>query len=204
MVLDTSAVATRAIDGTVFALSIQCMKAPELAEAQREKIDDPHATDAVERLIEKFGPSRISSKISDEDLTGWAYGDLIRSILINEIEFSLNTRNSSNPDQPMKFKLICEFEYEDGAKMTTLVGIFYEDDEKLSLCRFESLDFMNEGGTKVRIPVPKLTVREFKQLEKQLPIKEGQKLDFGEIPANDGKSFANMYRYLPNYAVIEG
>jgi hypothetical protein len=204
MVLDTAAVATRAIDGTVLSISINCMKAPELAEAQSEKIEDPHAIDAVERLTEKFGRSRISSKISDEDLTGWAYGDLIRTILINEIESALNTRNSSNPDLNMKFKLICEFEYEDGAKMTTLVGIFYEDAEKIDQCGFENLDFMNKGSTKVRIPLPKLTVREFKQLEKQLPIKNGQALDFGEIPANDGQSFAEMYRYLPNYAVIEG
>ena len=204
MVLDTSAVATRAITGTVLSISIQCMKAPELAEAQQDKTDDPHATSAVERLIEKFGRSRISSNISEEDLTGWAYGDLIRSILMNEIDSTLSTRNSSNPKQNIKFKLICEFEYEDGAKMTTLVGVFYDDEEKISQCEFDNLDFMSNGDKKVRIPVPKLTVREFKQLERQLPIKAGQKLDFGEIPDSHGQDFVEMYRYLPNYAVIEG
>jgi hypothetical protein len=203
MVHDANTVATRAISGTVLAISVQCHKAPEVAEAERESASDQHAIDAVERLRQKLGRSRISSSISEEDLTGWAFGDFSRSILMNEIDSTLKVRSSINPSEKMKFKPICEFEYEDGAKMTTLVGIFYDDEEQLARCGFDNLDFMTAGNLKVRIPVPKLTVREFKQLERQLPVKNGQALDFGEIPPSDGRHFTEMYRYLPNFAVIE-
>lgn len=203
IVLDASAVATRAMSGTVLAISVQCMKAAEIEEAESEKLKDPHAIDAVARLRQKLDRSRVPSTVSEEDLTGWAFGTLIRSILLNEIDSSLKTRSASNPAIDLKFHPICEFEYEDGAKMTTLVGIFYDDEEQLARCNFDQLDFLKKGTTKVRIPVPKLTVREFKQLEKQLPIKNGQAIDFGDIPPSDGQNFTDMYRYLPNFAVIE-
>ena len=203
MVLDASTVATKAMAGTVLAISVNCQKAPELEEAQIEIAKDPHATDALERLRQKLGRSRIPSTISEEDLTGWAFGDFCRYVVMNEIDSALKIRSAINLSEEIKFKLICEFEYVDGVKMTTLVGIFYDDEDKLDQCGFENLDFMTPGKSKVRIPVPKLTVREFKQLERQLPIKNGKALDFGEIPQKDGKQFTEMYRYLPNFAVIE-
>ena len=52
--------------------------------------------------------------------------------------------------------------------------------------------------------VPKLTVREFKKLESQLPLKEGVELQLGTIPVSEARRFAAMYRYFPNFAVLEG
>ncbi len=68
-------------------------------------------------------------------------------------------------------------------------------------CGFDDLDFL-EGSNKVRINVPNLTIKEFKYLESQLPL-HGKKLRLGSIPQGEANSFKAMYRYLPNFAVIE-
>ena len=103
------------------------------------------------------------------------------------------------------FHPICEIEYQDGAKMTTIVGIFCSDEDaksKLNLCEFESLDFLPAAGEPIRIVIPKLTVREIKSLERQLPLGDIP-LVHGNIPAEDARSFADFYRYLPSFAVLE-
>lgn len=204
VLLDTATVAANALPGTLLAISVQCVKAPEIAEAERAQTQDNTATDAVERFRQNLGNDRVPPKLYEDDLIGWPYGKICRSVLISEIETVLARRNRNTENSPIKFHPICEFEYEDGAKMTTLVGVFYNDEAKLAECSFDALDFLPPGKRVVRIPVPKLTIREFRQLEKQLPLRAGQALEFGEIPPSEAKNFAQMYRYLPNYAVIEG
>ncbi len=99
-----------------------------------------------------------------------------------------------------------EIEYEDGAKMTTVVGVFCspEDEARLQQCHFEGLDFLHDQSKPVRVSVPKITAREFKQLESQLPLPEGGELALGAIPLAEARQFSKMYRYLPSYAVLEG
>lgn len=131
-------------------------------------------------------------------------------MLLQEIEAQLAIRNSSDVMTKMSFVPICEIEYEDGAKMTTVVGIFYSssDQTKLEQCHFDALDFLafrsgHVSSAPVRISVPKLTPREFKKLESQLPLLEGQELNCGTIPPADGQKFAALYRYFPSFAVLE-
>lgn len=89
--------------------------------------------------------------------------------------------------------------------MTTLVGVFYSADDcaLVEQCNFETLDFLPATGRPVRIKVPKLTTREFRRLESQLPLSEGEQLELGTIPLSEARSFAELYRYFPNFAVLE-
>jgi hypothetical protein len=105
----------------------------------------------------------------------------------------------------MRFRPICEIEYEDGAKMTTLVSMLYAaaDQQLVEDCRFEALDFIPTTLEPIRIQVPKLTVREFKRLESQLPLAPEAELQLGTIPEREARNFQKMYRYLPNFAVLE-
>ena len=206
MLLDVQTVANHANSGTVLAVSVQCHKAPAVVEAEREKDTDESAIDAVERFRQLLGRARVPSPLFEDDLIGWPFGKLSRNIIFSEVERVLAARNSIPGRSEMKYDVVCEFEYEDGAKMTTLVIVFYEtgEQDKVARCGFDQMDFLKGSRKPVRIPVPKLTVREFRLLEQQLPLADGIELDCGQIPPGEASRFAEMYRYLPNFAVIEG
>ncbi|MEN3950726.1 O-methyltransferase [Iodidimonas sp. SYSU 1G8] len=204
MLHDVAIIATRARSGTVLVVSLQCHRAREIAEADRECARDESAATAEERFRTKFG-NRIDPNIGREDLVGWSFGTLSRGIVISEIEASLETRRLANPADQVTFTKICDFEYEDGAKMTTLAVVFCspDEEERLSMCGFDNLEFVEDPNLPVYIPTPKLTPREFRQLESQLPLAEGTELAIGHIPLGEANSFKRLYRYFPNFVVIE-
>lgn len=204
MLHDMQTVASRAKPGTVLTISVQCSIAPQVAEAESDKQAD--SPNALSRFISLFGRERVPQETDEMDLYSWRLGQLSRKMLSHEIEAGLAIRNSSSHENQMRFKQICEIEYEDGAKMTTLVGIFYspEDAHLLDQCHFETLDFFPSSLKPIRINVPKLSVRELKKLESQLPLGVGDELQIGNIPQSDADHFVSLYRYLPNFAVLEG
>lgn len=204
MFYDMQTVASRAKSGTVLTVTVQCSKAPQVADAERDTQTD--APNALSRFVTLFGRERVPQETVESDLYSWRLGQLSRKMLLQEIEAGLATRNSSSHENQMQFKQICEIEYEDGAKMTTFVGIFYtpEDAHLLKQCHFETLDFLQNPLKPIRINVPKLSVRELKKLESQLPLGVGDELQIGHIPQSDAEHFVSLYRYLPNFAVLEG
>lgn len=204
MLHDMQTVASRAKSGTVLTVSVQCTAASQVTEATLDaQVDSPNA---LSRFISLFGRERVPQGTVESDLYSWRLGQLSRKMLSQEIEAGLATRNSGSHENQMQFKQICEIEYEDGAKMTTLVGIFYSSEEAhlIDQCYFETLDFLPNPLKPLRINVPKLTVRELKKLESQLPLGEGDNIQVGNIPVSDANDFVSLYRYLPNFAVLEG
>lgn len=204
ILMDLRTVVRRACSGTVLSISVQCSKAPQYADADQDKTVG--APTAIDRFISAFGRERVLPEVNAKYLIGWPFGELSRGMLLQEIEAELAIRNSSQKEVEMCSRLICEIEYEDGAKMATIAVIFYcpEDASLVAQCHFEGLDFLQNPLAPVRITVPKLTGREFKKLESQLPLKQGDQLDFGTIPVADANHFVKIYRYLPNFAVLEG
>lgn len=203
MLLDMRVVARRADSGTVLAVSVQCMRAPQVTEAELDCGEG--APSALERFIGTFGRERIPQATKEEQLYGWPFGALSRTTILQEIDAELAARYSDGKHEEVLFRPICEIEYEDGAKMTTIVGIFCatKDKDKFEQCHFETLDFLKGRSAPIRITVPKLTIREFKKLESQLPLPLGGELQLGTIPPAEADHFAAMYRYLPNFVVIE-
>lgn len=201
MLLDSSIVATNAISGTVLAVSFNCHRAKEVGEAK----EAGEGIEAIDLFRDRFGRDRIPDDVSEDDLYGWPFGRIGRKLICNEIESKLAIRNMGATDL-MSFHKICEIEYQDGAKMTTLVGILVTDSdaEKLFACSFNSLDFLSNDGGPIRISVPKLTVREIRNLERQLPLAAGTEIVCGYVPEGDAQAFVELYRYLPNFAVLEG
>lgn len=201
MLLDSRIVATNAPSGTVLAVSFNCHRAKELDEAK----DAGGEIEGLELFRDRFGRERIPDDTGEDDLYGWPFGELGRKLIRNEIDSALAVRNIDSADS-MSFHEICEIEYQDGAKMTTLVGILVADSdaEKLFACSFNSLDFPKNEGAPIRISVPKLTIREIRYLERQLPLSAGVEIERGYVPEGDAQKFAELYRYLPNFAVLEG
>jgi len=201
MLLDSGIVATNAVSGTILAISFNCHRAKELAEAK----EAGESVEALDLFRDRFGRERIPDDVSEDDLYGWPFGKIGRKLICNEIESALAVRNIDAKDL-MSFHHICEIEYQDGAKMTTLVGIFVSDSdaEKLFSCSFSSLDFLGKDSGPIRISVPKLTIREIRDLERQLPLAAGAEIVRGHVPESDARNFVELYRYLPNFAVLEG
>lgn len=201
ILLDMRTVAARALSGTLLAVSVQCQRARE--------VDDSGIADeqsALDRFLDVFGRERVSQHVWEDDLAGWRFASLSRSMILSEIEAALSTRNADTMQMSrLRFHPICEIEYSDHAKMTTLVGIFVSMDQQAILedCQFSTLDFLPRRGRTVRIEIPILTMREIKLLEQQLPRVGEKGWDTGAIPARDAKAFAKLYRYLPNFAVLE-
>ncbi len=203
MLLDMATVAGRAGSGTVLAVSVQCSQARQVAEVAEAPTGSPGT---LSHFINSFGRERVPPETAEDQLFGWPFGALSRVMVLQEIEAALAVRNACTEGNEIHFNPICEIEYEDGAKMTTLVGMFCStsDVPKFEECHFETLDFLQSVSGPVRISVPKLTVREFKKLESQLPLLEGDTLELGSIPLAEARQFSKMYRYLPNFAVLEG
>jgi hypothetical protein len=204
MLRDVAIIATRARSGTVLVVSMQCHRAPEIAEADRERAIDENAATAEERFRLKFG-ARVDPEIGREDLSGWSFGNLSRAIMLSEIASALETRRLANPADEISMFRICDFEYEDGAKMTTLAVVFFspQEENRFDACGFGNLEFVENPGEAVYIPTPKLTPREFRQLESQLPLAAGSDLVIGHIPPGEAAGFTRLYRYFPNFAVVE-
>jgi hypothetical protein len=202
MLQDVRSVANRALSGSVLVVSVQCVKAPSLIDFQRDP--DTEKMSAIERFRQIFGRERVPGSARDDDLAGWPYGALSRTMLMSEIELALAERNLAAGSN-LKFKLICNIEYQDDARMCTLVGAFVDDEEqqRFEACTFGRLDFMPADARPIRIEMPKLTIRELRKIEQQLPKSPESPLDLGSIPPGDAERFSKMYRYLPNFAVME-
>lgn len=203
MLFDAQMVARRAKSGTVLAISMQCSQAKQVAEAKNSPDD---SLKSIDRFFNAFGRSRVPNKTTEDELYGWLFGNLSREMTYQEIEKELAIRNSDISNTTMIFKPICDIEYEDGAKMTTVVGVFHslEDQNKVQACNFDTLEFLTDPKKPIRINIPKLTSREFKLLESQLPLLNETQANLGSIPTSEANKFISMYRYLPNFAVLEG
>lgn len=208
MVNDVAAITRRASSGTVLVVSVQCVRPPDVTEAERELTSDPNAASATDRFATRMnadGVARVGSDLEREQLSNWAFGDLSRSILYAEVDRVLENRRLATPERAVSYRHICDFEYEDGAKMTTMALIFHSEDEtaRVEACRFENLEFLDPDGEAVFIPTPKLTPREFRHLESQLPLPAEAQLDIGHIPLAETRRFADLYRYFPSFVSAE-
>jgi len=201
MLLDARTVATKARSGSIIAISVQCNEAADV----EDSVENANGPNALDRFVQRFGRERVPQGTTEEDLYGWRFGKLSRDLIAQEIETALSTRNASG-EQHFQFHPITSINYQDDAKMTTIVGVIVENSEaeKYAACQFERLDFLQGRPQPVKIEVPKLTGRELKHIERQLPLAEGAQIDLGGgIPGKDAKLFVEMYRYFPNFAVVE-
>jgi hypothetical protein len=196
---DARFVASKATTGTALVISTQCNQAAQVDQAE----DDPAGGAAIDRFRQTFGPGRVQDALRDEDLYGWTFGALSRTMLVAEIQEGLAARNIGDAD-PVKLKVVCNINYKDDAKMSTIVVVFYKrsDQKLLDDCHFASMDFLPKGQDTITIDLPKLTVRELRYLEAQLPL-NGNELNLGAIPLSDAEKFVGLYRYFPNFAVTE-
>jgi len=201
MLSDVRLVAEKAIGGSVLVVSVQAESAPLI-----EKDGEKRSVTSPEEFREVFGVQRTPSELEIGELRGWKLSSTIRKMILSEIRDALEAVNSSRmPAQHINFKQITAIEYQDGAKMTTVAGIFVDKGQEaiFSSCAFNELSFYRAGTDVLRIEVPKLTPREMRALEKFLPTANPSSITHKPMPEKDAVSFAELYRYLPSFSSFE-
>lgn len=199
---DVRTVATRAISGTALAVSVQT----EGLVDKRPHLDESTDITSAQGFRDCFGDARTPNDLDASSLRGWTLSKTSRSLIRNEIEAGLQSVNAGRSvGQALRFQQVGAFEYADGAKMTTIVGVFVDHGQNghFEGAGFRGLPFYRDGDEAVRIKVPLLTPREMRHLDRSLPCRDMDDLGLGPIPESDGKNYAKLYRYLPNFASFE-
>lgn len=202
MLLDLRTVSGKAQSGTLLAVTVRGERSREVDQAESDA--DETGRSALDRFRTTFNRSRIPPEIDDYDMYGRPFARLSRSMLRGEIQTALVARNRRKTDN-WRFEPICSFEYADGVLMTTIVGMFFEeaDQNTFEQCKFDTLPFVMGADAPFIIDVPLITPKEFRYLESQLPLRAPSYLGIGTIPAQQARNFERLYRYLPNFAVLE-
>lgn len=202
---DVRTVALKAQSGTLLAVTVRCSSSRETDQFRTERAegDESDTRTPSTRFLNNFSDFNVRDDIIDAELEGYVFGRLSIELISQQIDDVLSKRKASGVGLVKRLP-VCSFEYSDGTQMATAVMLFVGEHEAplAAECDFESLDFI-EGSKPVYIDVPNITPKEFRDLERQLPLPGGKPLDCGYVPPDQVSQFVKFYRYLPNYAVLE-
>ena len=199
---DVRTVAMRAKSGMLLSVSVQAhefSRPSDSDDEETERITTPRD------FRREFGDERTPPELNVLDLTGWKVARTSRVALRQEIEEALLSRNVRVREaERLEFQQVAAFEYADGAKMTTIVGILVNGSEKamFQACGYDELEYFRDGVDAVRIRVPKLTPKEMRHLDSLLPGLPDEE-ELAPLPPADAEYYGRFYRYLPNYASFE-
>lgn len=199
---DIRTIATRAGPGTALIVSVQAQKLFDV----RDPDSGPIHIDNRDKFHQLFGDARTPLVMEAAELRGWNLSSTSRNIIRQEIENGLAQVNAARaPGQRIRFRQIAAFEYADGAKMTTIAGVFMDEGQNMLFegAGFRDLLFYRDNNEAFRINVPMLTPREMRHLDRSLPCPDGAQIDRGPIPEREANWYAKLYRYLPNFASYE-
>jgi hypothetical protein len=93
--------------------------------------------------------------------------------------------------------------------MLTVGGLLHEKGQATSVakCGFSQLPFVRENLRPKEKPflieVPRLTYREIRRLDRQLPRRKNRKLTLPKVPLTAIKDYERIYRYFPTFAETE-
>jgi hypothetical protein len=168
---------------------------------------DPHRD--IETRLDKTRAelgSYMPRHYSAEDLGGWGTAEACREIIDERIRTALGERNTGQSlSAAISFRQLFNFRYRDGARMLTVGGVLFDAGQEASLrgCAFDEFEFCKEGADAYEIDVPRLTLKEMRHLDTQLPCDTfGDLTDVG-IPIGDAEKYARLYRYSPKFLDTE-
>lgn len=167
---------------------------------------DADGADMLQQVRGELGNERIPANISLSSLRGTGLSEFYRHVGDSEIRDSLSTANGVRPATGhLDYEQLFNFQYDDGAKMVTFGGVFFESGKRAEYdaCAYDRLMFIKQAAEAYRIRAPKLTFREIAYLERQLPLPNGTDLDTGPMPRSDAQRYIELYRYLPTFVPVD-
>lgn len=166
-------------------------------------IKEPNEED-LSKLTTELGRSRIPAGLDAATLRGWGTASVFKDIINSEIQSTLTARNGPRRSNEIHYQQLFDFNYSDGTRMLTTGGILYTEFERRHLDgAFTGLDFLKTDAASrdaYEIRVPKLTYRELRHLDKQLPCDTPSDLQAEGIPHEDLERYSQVYRYFPTFA----
>lgn len=156
----------------------------------------------LQMLEDQVGSEKVPLGIKGTDLAGWGKAAILRKIVENEINQTLNERNGGRENgAKLCYRPLFNFQYSDGAKMLTVGGVLYDEGQThiLNSCSFIDLPYITDASEKYRIEVPSLTFKEIRHLDEQLPRNESDTLSAPAVPIRDIRKYENIYRYFPAF-----
>ena len=196
VISDIRTVAREASHGSILAVTVN---------AQPRQPDDG-GSDMLEQIRTELGNDRVPTETDLMSLRGWGLSNLYRRVGDNEIRDALSTANAVREvEDRLDYEQLFNFRYEDGARMATFGGVFFNEAShaELEACAFERLAFVRHDASTFDIRTPKLTQREIAHLERQLPLADGSGIDVGPIPESDANQYIELYRYLPAFLPVD-
>jgi len=82
------------------------------------------------------------------------------------------------------------------------VIITNSDQSVFDSCHFSNLPFVRMSDEPLKITIPLVTPFEVREMERKLPNIEAS-LELNWIPQPERRSFCAIYRYLPQFSVVE-
>lgn len=188
-----------------FMLSINA----ELRMLQME-ITEEGENDARQALISRIGEQRFPNQYREQKLKDQLYLKILYQCIMQEIQTVIQKRNGMEENK-VTFHQSIHFEYRDGARMITIGGFLFREDEEeshLNKMGIQHLSFYRNSSTAYSIKCPILSLREIQELNSHLPCKamnekgvfEDEELNKFPIDNRDINQYALLYRYFPNYA----
>ena len=190
-----------------FMLSINA----ELKMLQKDSEEDEEDDDDPKQiLITKIGGQRFPNQYLDKKLTNKLYLEILYQCIIQEIYTAIQKRNGMEGNK-VKFHQSIHFEYRDGARMLTIGGFLFQENEEeclLNKMGIQHLSFYRNSSKAYSIKCPILSLREIQALNSHLPCKAMDKNGFFEdeelnnfpVTNRDINQYALLYRYFPNFA----
>lgn len=176
--------------------------------AHPEKLDnllpaDLRPNKRLELLKQRVGDEKVPIDIVGADLSSWGTAKIYRRIILNEINETLLQRNGARKNK-INFEQFFNFHYADGAKMLTVGGVLFRDDQKevLEKCSFDQFEFVSTNADAYFIDPPNLTFREIHHIDRYLPNRIGM-LNLEGLPHGDVKKYSEIYRYFPTFTETE-
>lgn len=143
---------------------------------------------------------------TDVELTEFSdqwFPRLLWRIINAEIQRFISDRSAAlTGSTKFRYSQALHFTYRDGARMLTTGGVIFQEGERVSLNQmdFNSLPFYRSGREAYNLRVPKLTLKELRALDEQLPSVDPT---LPGVPMRDIDAYVSTYRYFPAFAEIE-
>lgn len=163
-----------------------------------------------QKLISRVGERRFPNKYLEKKLTQKLYLEILYQCIMQEIYTVIQKRNGMEENK-VKFHQSVHFEYRDGARMITIGGFLFQENEeesRLNKMGIQRLSFYCNSSNAYSIRCPILSLREMQALNSHLPCKaidekgdfEDKELNNFPIDNREINQYALLYRYFPNFA----
>jgi hypothetical protein len=197
---DLATVCSKVVSGSLLIVSVN-VEPDRKPNASPEEQDDHR----LKIFSEAVGVEKVPLGTAGANLRSGELAKVCRRVINNEIARELTIRNGPLLDErKLHFEQVIHFLYADGAQMLTIGGMFYEERERslLNACGFQQLTFVRGGDQAFTIRAPKLTHKEIRYLNSQLPRVPATEVILSGVPESDVQAYAAIYRYYPSFIEI--